>query len=102
MSMDGLVVINPANEMRFVNQQLVCIAVLSSVFDSSPSLLHLPLVCLSFFQCRMFGYETEEDLLGKNVKVLVPHPHQERHDEYISELSESGSSLMLTRFLSFL
>lgn len=39
---------------------------------------------------RMFGYRSEE-LLGHNVKILVPEPHQSRHDAYIEALLADGS-----------
>jgi two-component system sensor kinase FixL len=31
---------------------------------------------------KLFGY-TEEELMGKNVKVLMPSPDKDRHDQYI-------------------
>ncbi len=30
---------------------------------------------------KMFGYTSAADILGRNVKILVPAPHAERHDE---------------------
>ncbi|TCS62225.1 MHYT domain-containing protein [Varunaivibrio sulfuroxidans] len=30
-----------------------------------------------------FGYENSE-ILGENVSILVPHPHRDRHDDYIA------------------
>ncbi|MEZ6047148.1 MAG: PAS domain S-box protein [Planctomycetaceae bacterium] len=32
---------------------------------------------------RMFGYSAEE-VLGKNIKMLMPSPHQENHDGYLA------------------
>jgi PAS domain S-box-containing protein len=43
---------------------------------------------------RLFQYPAKE-LLGKNVSILMPAPHRERHDGYIARYlrtSESGSS----------
>jgi len=31
---------------------------------------------------RLFGYATQE-VIGQNVRVLVPSPHREKHDEYL-------------------
>ncbi len=33
--------------------------------------------------CRLFGYSKLE-LLGKNIKILMPSPYHEEHDEYLS------------------
>ena len=38
---------------------------------------------------RMFGY-TASELLGCNVSVLMPSPHRERHDNYISRYLMTG------------
>lgn len=37
----------------------------------------------------MFGYE-EGEVLGKNVKMLMPQPHRGRHDGYIRTYRETG------------
>lgn len=43
---------------------------------------------------RLFGYEAAE-ILGQNVKRLIPAPHAERHDEYIrSYLRTHASSVV--------
>lgn len=39
---------------------------------------------------RIFGYEAEA-LLGENVRVLMPSPYREEHDEYIHRYLESGT-----------
>jgi len=38
---------------------------------------------------RMFGYKAE-DMVGRNVSVLTPSPHRERHDHYMAQYRESG------------
>jgi PAS domain S-box-containing protein len=43
---------------------------------------------------RMFGYPPEE-LLGKNVKVLMPAPYREEHDGYLSRYEETGEARII-------
>jgi PAS domain S-box-containing protein len=37
----------------------------------------------------LFGYSKEE-ILGQNVKILVPSPHHENHDQYLKNYIETG------------
>ncbi len=43
---------------------------------------------------RMFGYSKEE-LLGKNVKLLMPQPHCDEHDEYIRRYLQTGEARII-------
>lgn len=38
---------------------------------------------------RIFGYAANE-VCGKNVSLLMPSPHRERHDEYIQRYLSTG------------
>jgi PAS domain S-box-containing protein len=38
---------------------------------------------------KIFGYDANE-VIGKNVSMLMPHPHREHHDSYISNYLQSG------------
>lgn len=43
---------------------------------------------------KMFGYEPDE-VIGKNVKMLMPNPHREQHDAHIKRYLETGGSKIL-------
>jgi len=38
---------------------------------------------------RIFGY-SEQEILGKNVSMLMPQPHRDRHDGYLSRYMQTG------------
>lgn len=39
---------------------------------------------------QLFGFETREELLGKNVSVLMPEPDKRMHDNYIANYENTG------------
>jgi two-component system, LuxR family, sensor kinase FixL len=43
---------------------------------------------------KMFGYEKEE-LIGKNVKILMPLPYRDDHDNYMKRYLETGSAQII-------
>lgn len=45
---------------------------------------------------RMFGY-SEEEIIGKNVSLLMPSPHRENHDEYLSRYLQTGQSNVIDK-----
>jgi diguanylate cyclase (GGDEF)-like protein/PAS domain S-box-containing protein len=40
---------------------------------------------------RIFGY-SEQEILGRNVSVLMPQPHRDRHDGYLSRYLQTGEA----------
>ncbi|MDE3066202.1 MAG: PAS domain S-box protein [Verrucomicrobiota bacterium] len=44
--------------------------------------------------CRIFGYELRE-LLGRNVKVLMPPPYHEQHDGYLTRYLHTGEARII-------
>ncbi|QDS94146.1 Sensor protein FixL [Roseimaritima multifibrata] len=40
---------------------------------------------------RMFGY-TQDELIGQNVKILMPQPYRREHDGYLSRYRETGET----------
>lgn len=63
LAVDAIVVIDEAGRIEFSNQALQ----------------------------RMFGWKPEE-VLGKNVSILMPSPDRERHDSYIGRYLSSGQA----------
>jgi two-component system sensor kinase FixL len=43
---------------------------------------------------RMFGY-TAEELVGENVKILMPSPYRERHDGFVDAYSHTGKQRII-------
>lgn len=43
---------------------------------------------------RIFGYQPDE-VIGKNVKILMPSPYQENHDQYLSNYIETGNAKVI-------
>ena len=43
---------------------------------------------------RLFGY-SEDDIRGQNVKVLMPSPYREEHDEYLARYRRTGEKRII-------
>ncbi len=43
---------------------------------------------------RMFGY-TQDELIGQNVKILMPSPYREEHDGYLERYLETGEAKII-------
>jgi PAS domain S-box-containing protein len=43
---------------------------------------------------RLFGYKAEE-IVGKNVKILIPEPYRRHHDSYIKNYLETGEAKVI-------
>lgn len=44
--------------------------------------------------CRLFEYESEE-LIGKNISILMPQPHRESHDSYLDHYHQTSKKKVM-------
>ena len=43
---------------------------------------------------KMFGYD-EKEIIGENIKILMPSPYKDDHDHYLSEYRETGEARII-------
>src|SRR4051812_1069820 len=48
------------------------------------------MVSVNTFALKQFGYDSEEDLIGKEIEVLIPGRFKERHKKHIHNYRESN------------
>ena len=65
-AVDGIIIINSRGIINMVNQAAI----------------------------KLFGY-SEEEMLGQNVKFLMPSPHREDHDTYIENYHKTGKKKII-------
>ena len=80
-----------ANEARLRDSRARFQAIVNTAIDAIVSIDREGTV-LSFNPAaeRIFGFTTQE-ILGRNVTKLMPSPHREEHDEYITRYLETGN-----------
>ncbi|HVS09907.1 MAG TPA: PAS domain S-box protein [Planctomycetota bacterium] len=70
-------------------------AVLASTLDPTLTIDAHGTIQAASDSCRtVFGYEPEE-LLGRNVKLLMPEPHHSQHDQYLANYRRTGLTHIL-------
>lgn len=47
------------------------------------------------YACSMFGYDSDSELIGHNIKILMPDPDKSKHDKYITDYFETGITKMI-------
>jgi PAS domain S-box-containing protein len=48
----------------------------------------------------VFGYSPDE-LIGRNIKLLMPEPHRSKHDEYLNNYRQTGETWILNTIREF-
>ncbi|OUD14161.1 PAS domain S-box protein [Thioflexithrix psekupsensis] len=72
------------NEKRF--RTIIDTAVDGIIMIDTKGIIHLGNPSL----VKMFGYDHIEELLNKNISILMPTPYSEQHDLYIENYLETG------------
>ena len=44
--------------------------------------------------CKLFGYQPDE-VIGKNISMLMPSPDKDQHDEYLARYQRTGQARMI-------
>src|SRR5262245_33981362 len=86
-----------AAEARGANEraELVHRSILAAVLDPTLTIdARGRIVSASKSVERVFGWRAEE-LVGKNIKMLMPEPHRSRHDGYLANYARTGRTNIL-------
>lgn len=76
-------------------------AVLASALDPVITIdVHGIMQSASRSVMRVFGYEPEE-LIGRNISMLMPEPHRSMHDRYLANYRQTGQTNILGRTREF-
>lgn len=76
-------------------------ALLAGVLDPTVAIDDHGVIVLASESCeRVFGWRSDE-LLGRNVKVLMPEPHHSQHDGYLEHYRATGETGILGRTREF-
>jgi two-component system sensor kinase FixL len=72
---------------------------LSSILDTGPDAIVTideagKIESFSSAAVRLFGY-SEADVIGQNVKILMPPPYREEHDEYLARYLKTGEKRII-------
>jgi len=65
-------------------ESVICIDENSVIIHANPNAL------------KFFGYEAEE-LIGKNLNILMPSPHRENHGHYVRKFLKTGLSSVMNK-----
>lgn len=76
-------------------------AILDGLLDPVLTIDRLGTIQLANRSCEgVFGYALEE-LVGHNIKLLMPEPYRSEHDDYLAEYQRTGATKILGRIRTF-
>ncbi len=79
----------------------MCSAILSSALDPLITIDERgEILAASRSVERVFGY-TSDELIGQNIKILMPEPHRSKHDKYLEDYRRTGVTHILGRTRQF-
>jgi len=89
----GILLEEQTSALDFSRERLI--AVFASVLDSMVTIdKHGIITNFNPAAEKMFGYSLDE-VLGKNVKILMPEPYHKEHDGYIKSYMETGEAKII-------
>ena len=81
--------------------EALCSAILSSTLDPLIIIDQLgEILAASRSVERVFGY-TSSELIGENIRILMPEPHHSQHDGYLAHYRKTGETGILDRTRGF-
>ncbi len=92
---DSIAIDENAAQSALADSQSMMRAILSTVPDAMVVIDELGLITsFSAAAEKLFGYR-ENDVIGHNVSMLMPSPHREVHDAYISRYIRTGEKRIM-------
>jgi len=83
-----------AKEMQHLSEEQLR-AVLNNAYDAIVIIDHRGIITeVNPATERMFGYVTDE-LIGQNVRMLMPPPYRDEHDDYIARYLRTGEARII-------
>lgn len=83
-------------EKQIQQQQLVRSAILDASFDAMFAIdLEGTIKMVNKVSLTAFGYHSEEELVGENIKMIVGGGHTDKHDSYLKRYKETGEARLI-------
>jgi len=82
-------------EEELLESQALAKAIMETTVDGIITIdIHGEILSFNRAAEKIFGYRKEE-VIGDNVNILMPSPHHERHDQYISNYLQTGDKKII-------